>query len=329
MTAPPVARYGRAVPAAPGSVDDRRVYGLHGLRLRSPVPVAGFAQAGAHDVDIVWGASRPVLREVPPGRLVLAATAGDSWLYVATESGGRWILRVGGVCDFVIDARLGVVECRPDPAADPDFVAVLVAGLVVAFLLTLAGHCVLHASAVEVDGGAVAFAGASGAGKSTLAALLCATGARLVADDVLRLGVGEVVSCVGGGPQLRLRPGSRWALDQGALAPAGLTVDGRLSVRPPPSVAPSLPLSAIFLPRLSRGATEVDLRPTTGAASVTALAAACRVVGWKDPEVLRAQFRALTEVAARVPVVEAVIPWGSLPSPAILDRLRSWPDGGW
>jgi hypothetical protein len=304
---------------------DAPVYGLHGLRLRSPVPLAGFPQPPeVHDVDVRWAPSRSVSGDPPPGRLVASAGTDGAYLYVAANDGGRWTLRVGGICDFVVDEGLDVVECRPDPAADPQLVAVLVAGLVVAFLLGLAGHCVLHASAVEVDGAGLAVAGPSGAGKSTLAALLCGGGARLVTDDVLRLDVSSGVACIGGSPQLRLRPGAAWALDRFAVAPSsGSTVDGRLSVAPPPSGRRNLSLSAIVLPRLSREARAIDLRPVTGAASVARLAAVCRVAGWRDPHVMRSQFRALTRVAAGVKVVEAVIPWGAPCSSAIVAALRA------
>jgi len=45
---------------------------------------------------------------------------------------------------------------------------------------------VLHASAVRVDGRAVAFCGRPGMGKSTLAAWLAESGHALVSDDLAR-----------------------------------------------------------------------------------------------------------------------------------------------
>jgi hypothetical protein len=47
------------------------------------------------------------------------------------------------------------------------------------------GRLVLHASCVERDGVAIAFAGSSGSGKSTLATAFCRQGWRLVSDDAL------------------------------------------------------------------------------------------------------------------------------------------------
>jgi hypothetical protein len=270
-----------------------------------------------------WKPWKPVGGDAPEGRLVAAAGADGAYLYAAANDGARWTLRVGGICDFLVEEGLDVVECRLDPDADPELVAVLLAGLAVAFLLGLAGHCVLHASAVELDGATVAFAGPSGSGKSTVAALLCAGGARLVTDDLLRLGLDGTVTGLAGGPHLRLRPGAAWSLAAFALPPpTSTTVDDRLAVRPTPSAFRASPLSAIVLPLLSREATEIDLRPVTGAESVTRLAAVCRVAGWRDPDVLRSQLRSLARVAAGVQVVEAVIPWGPAHPSAIVSALR-------
>jgi hypothetical protein len=54
-------------------------------------------------------------------------------------------------------------------------------------LLSWAGKAVFHGSAVDVDGGAVAFLGDSGAGKSTLAASFAMNGKALVTDDGLEI----------------------------------------------------------------------------------------------------------------------------------------------
>ena len=88
----------------------------------------------------------------------------------------------------------------------------LVGGTLLAFVLTMRGEAVLHASAVQVGDAALAFVGASGMGKSTMATLLCADGARLVTDDVLRLDTTSSAT--------DLRPGSdRAAAAQGRRPP--------------------------------------------------------------------------------------------------------------
>jgi len=58
-----------------------------------------------------------------------------------------------------------------------------------AFVLFRLGQPLLHASAVHLDAGAVAFLGPAGRGKSTMAASFLSRGARLLADDLLPLRV--------------------------------------------------------------------------------------------------------------------------------------------
>ena len=285
---------------------------------------------------MVWRPSHgPVPAGPPPGRLVAAATTGPAHGYLATATDDGWRLRVPGVCDFVVDAERSRLECRLDPSSDEAFVAVLVTGLAVSFVLGLAGHCVLHASAVSVDGRAIAFTGPSGAGKSTLASLLCAAGAYMLTDDVLRIAVGPGGPvCVGGAPELRLRPGTAWALDEYATTPTTrVTVDDRLAVRPARprdhdhdhdhdrKAATATALGLIVLPRLSREATSIALSPVTGALALATLASACRVTGWRDPALVRAHFDVLAEIAGTVPVREALIPWDPALRPTIAAPL--------
>ncbi len=298
------------------------VYGFHGLRVRSAVPLAGFDLADEDcDFDLRWRRGQPVPADPPSGRLIVARTVEGSPIYLGTDDGTRLRLRVPGVCDFVIDPSGQTVDVLLDPFADERLVAVLVTGLLVGFLLSVGGSCVLHASAVEVDGQAVAFAGPSGAGKSTLAALLCAQGARLVTDDVLRVVVSPRPECVGGGPELRLRPGGAWSVGEFRTAPPlRTTVDSRLAVAPTP-VAGRVPLAVVVLLRVSGTAASPALETVAGAPALVRLLAANRIVGWTDPSIVVQQFRATAHVAARVAVIEATIPWGVRLAPSIAADL--------
>jgi hypothetical protein len=60
-------------------------------------------------------------------------------------------------------------------------------GPVLGLLLRLRGVTCLHASAVSIGGGVVAFVGPEGAGKSTTAAALAQQGCAIVSDDVVAL----------------------------------------------------------------------------------------------------------------------------------------------
>ena len=61
-------------------------------------------------------------------------------------------------------------------------------GPVLGILLRYRGIVCLHASAVAMDGSAVAFVGPPGAGKSTTAAALARRGYKLIADDITAIG---------------------------------------------------------------------------------------------------------------------------------------------
>ena len=121
---------------------------------------------------------------------------------------------------------------------------------VLPFVAVLRGLEVFHASAVAVEGRAVAFLGPSGAGKTSIAMALCRLGASFLADDVLAveregghlLGhPGAPVAGVASGEAERLR--RRRLLDSGAI----LAADPREAmVRVAPQQAP-VPLTAIFV----------------------------------------------------------------------------------
>ena len=288
------------------------VYESCGLRLRSAVPLALPEAPGPEwDVALTWEDGPPVPEQVPAGEPVVLLNGPDRLLYAGARAGGRVTLRVPGLCDFLIPDGGRVVTCRLDPATDPGIASLLASGLLVAVLLMLDGEVVLHASAVEVGGRAVALAGVSGAGKSTLAALLCAHGARLVSDDSLRVHLEPVPACRPGGAHLRLRPAATWVLDRfPARPPVGATSDGRTSVRPERSGG-LVPLAAVVLPRLSSTAAGLSFTTLTGPEALYRLLQSFRVCGWQEPGLVRAQFRAAATLARRVRVVDAEIPSGA------------------
>jgi hypothetical protein len=91
--------------------------------------------------------------------------------------------RFGGA---VVAGDGGAVAGAPGAGGDAAWQRLVVAQ-VLPFAAVLRGLEVLHASAVVLGGGAVAFVGRSGAGKSSVAAALAHRGATFLADDVLAL----------------------------------------------------------------------------------------------------------------------------------------------
>lgn len=83
------------------------------------------------------------------------------------------------------------VTCAPDRPRTLWFWQSFITGQVLPAAALLQGLEVMHASAVEIAGGAVAFHGVSGAGKTSVALSLALRGAALIADDVLAVEAGE------------------------------------------------------------------------------------------------------------------------------------------
>jgi len=130
------------------------------------------------------------------------ANSHEAWL--GWPGVGRFRIREG---------REIVVE--PAPGVDAGTLRLFLLGPVRAVLLHQRGFLVLHASAVVLDGGAIAFLGAGGWGKSTLAAALNARGHALVADDIVAVRLQDKQPVVlAGVPELKLWPDAITALGE-------------------------------------------------------------------------------------------------------------------
>lgn len=315
----PLAGLGRAARSVPGLVSvgaAEHAVSLRGASSREGSPGAAALPAG-------WGRRlvvgvedpAPVGDGAPPGRLVLETVVGGQRLHWAAEGPDGWTLRVPAVCDVAVAGNLEQVVCRPAPGITEEQLVLLVRGLVLAFVLTLSGECVLHASAVGVEGysgepgDVLAFAGPSGTGKSTLAALACIAGAPFVADDLLRVRPGPPARWLGRSAVLRIRPGAshvvagcreRWSAEP--------TADGRLALNPTPAIQNWGTVRCVVCPRPSPDG-RLRVRRLPAGDAVLALVGAGRLVQWRDRAVLERQLAQAVELADGVPVVAADVPW--------------------
>ncbi len=287
------------------------LYEIHGLRIRSEIglPGARAVQAAGHDVEVFCGQSRPIPAVPAEGSVLAEVTFGEGRGYSVTQTAGGFTIRFFNTCDFDVTHDRRIVRVHPGSDHDPRLTSLLFEGNVLATLLMLAGEPVLHASAIAVDGSAVAFVGDSGSGKSTLAALLCAAGGRLISDDVLRVAPAGL-HCYRGARQIRLRSGAASLADQFPAPSIEITVDGRtaISIDGPESLLP--PLAAIVLPRPSRSIEQLYVHELVRGDALFALMRHPRILGWKSFDVIRMQFDALARVVARIPLFVADIPWG-------------------
>lgn len=304
-------------------------YEVCGLRLRSDIPLAAEVAADLmHDVDVtvVSGSCSEVPWHRPSADVIAETFDREGWprYSFCTMEDGATVARFYALADFAFDCDLRHVTCHRHPAVAEEMAGLLVPGNVVSYILTMAGHYVLHASAVEVSPGkAVAFVGPTAKGKTTCAALLCAEGCALVTDDVLVLDInGGPPTCRRGAPALRLRTQQADLISRFISAPAvATTPDGRLAVQPDRVGTPHAALGAIVLPDPKRGATEVSGRRLRGAQAAAVLLATPRIEGWRAGDRLSRLFEQATAVAEAVPVLEVSIPWGPPFAPDVGARL--------
>lgn len=292
------------------------VYEQCGLCLRSEVMLHLPPSAGdGWDVDICWGEDINDSRPPPPGEVIAAYETGKNIWYTATAAESGYRIRFRDCGEFLISEDLSEVRVRRDPWGRTELLPILMAGTVSAFLLSMRGDTVLHASAVAIDGSAIAFVGQSGRGKSTVAALMCVDGAELVTDDVLVVEDGTPVMCIGGAPELRLREKAAGIAREHANAATRSTADDRLAFSPTPAPLGPIPLAAIVIPSPSETVSEVEIRRFSPSEALFALLSYPRINGWVRAEVLGREFLTLSQVVNQIPVYDVTIPWGPPFSP--------------
>lgn len=290
-----------------------RCHRIYGLNLRSELPLYhAEADISGADVQIKLGDTIPSNDALPLGR-VLSSYEEYGWpQYTSAQTAsGSYLLRYHGVCDFAVTADLAEVVIYPVEGSSLELVAVLATGGLLSFVLMMSGAPVLHASAVEVSGQALAFVGYSGMGKSTMAALVCAEGARLITDDVLRLDLDGDPRCHRGATEVRLRRSAVELSERFTAQPAArCTGDDRTALDLAAASEEVVPLAAIAIPNPDRAAVGVSARRLGGVEGLLTLVRYPRLLGWQDGATQAAQFQHLGTLSERVPVFEVVVPWG-------------------
>jgi hypothetical protein len=211
------------------------LYSAFGLTLRASEPIPGVQPAlpdAAPDVEIrlgglptwfdrsalaaapTWYASaerdrsgtplfsiRELAGGVPGG--VPGGVAGRPFLFFAYDDG----------TEFLVDRAVTEIWAAWAPTATLADTLTYLLGPVLGIGLRLRGVTCLHASAVCVDGGAIAMMGAAGAGKSTTAAAFARLGHAVMSDDIVALREeGGGFAVLPALTQLRLWPSSSEAL---------------------------------------------------------------------------------------------------------------------
>ena len=300
--------------AGGGAAPARRVR-LFGLSVETAFPFRTLlapGRPGPVDLEISVAADRPAAGGAAattvyesPERLE------DGQPALVVERAAGWDrLRFSRVADVLCAGS--AIRVERHPAASDDLVEIQLLGTVLAFWFERAGELVLHGSAVELDGRAVAFIAGNGRGKSSLAAQLMTLGRPLVTDDLVVVdAAGPAPRIRPGYPQMRFWPDAaiRFVHDPEALDHVHPDFDKRRLPVGPDGFGTfcdrTLPLAAVYLPRRLRGAgaAEAMAMPVAPAGAVLELVARSfmprlvEAAGWQGDRLGR-----LARVVETVPV---------------------------
>ena len=237
-------------------------YRLYGLAVRSPLALNCPRDGRPADVTIGrMGGSAD-------GRIG-GARASRDWFSYQRCADGSAFLRWRGLSDFTISADGAAVRWRRLPAVTDEAFRGYLLSQVLSFSLLARGREPLHASAVAVDGGVIAFLGDCGLGKSSLTAAFLQAGYPLVTDDLLvlfRRGAGYTVEP--GIPSIKLAPGiARRLLGARRTGPRMVPGAAKRIIPMPSSMRARdpLPLRALYV--LSRGRS-LHITPMSQAAAL-------------------------------------------------------------
>ncbi len=166
-------------------------YRLYGLLVETRLPLScpridRTASTGKSRPDVRLYAGSRTRFERARRQLAIASKPTD-WFECRRLENGVTYLRWSGLFEFLIAADGRTIEYRRLRKATTESLTTYLLGQVLSFSLLSFGCDPLHATAVVIDGEAVAFLGDCGYGKSTLGAAFVARGYQILTDDVLAL----------------------------------------------------------------------------------------------------------------------------------------------
>ena len=232
-------------------------------------------------------------------------------------------VRWDGVGDFAIQRGRAIIAQARKGAPWGEFRDVLLSNIL-AFALLEQGVETLHASAVEIGGRAVLFAGRPGSAKSTLAALFVRRGGRVLTDDLLPLHPsGKRILAYPSLSEIKLTPAAARAL--GVRWRQCFPVSPRLRKRVWRARAARgpRPLAALYFPVLSRRSRRVVLRPLSHREAFRALLSHNFNAVLVTRRRMRRLFALCTQIAQSVPARRLVIPRGWKNLDAVARRIEA------
>jgi hypothetical protein len=165
---------------------ENAIYTLGGLRISSDFPLFGLHACG----NEAEAHCEVVIRCAPiPEGLATVTAKFHAAEYSERDNGKEVLLDFPTIGRFLLRAGREILMDLA-PSSDEDEVRACLLGAVFGALCHQRGITPLHASAIDVEDGCIAFVGGSGAGKSTLVATLARSGHEVITDDACFLQMG-------------------------------------------------------------------------------------------------------------------------------------------
>jgi hypothetical protein len=164
-----------------------RVYNLYGFRLQSEMQLACppiETSTLRPDIELVEYSASDMRRACELGGTLLEVC--DFYEFTRLHDGSIH-LRWPGLFEFLVSVDGDRIGWRNLDRTSPEALQDYLLGQVLSFVMLVRGVEPLHATAVVVEGGAVAFLGDCGYGKSTLGSSFVCENHPLLTDDVLVL----------------------------------------------------------------------------------------------------------------------------------------------
>jgi len=247
------------------------------------------------------------------GPVVTLADRGDAPEVVISDTGR-----------FTMRTATRIIQHIAPPDVDRAAVALDLIGVVLPYALHRDGAWCMHASAVQVPAGVIAFIAPRGVGKSTLAAACTQAGCALVADDVvvMRAAPDGRLSVTPSGVPLRLREHTARAVGIETGSP-----DGWGKVRVPGALATlALPLAAVYV--LSPAAADATCARVERSRRAAALAL---LTNGKITELLGGHaagdaLERCVSLAAMTHMYDLAVPRDLSRLPSVVQALLAWHD---
>jgi hypothetical protein len=296
------------------------------IQSRTPLPELGRCDSAPASLRFECRATGQPRRTGPwSHRWVLPGRA--RWLSIARSDEGH-VLRFERLADFMVSADGRAIRCEAARTTSPETIRHLLLDQVLPAIASGEGRFGVHASAVAIEGAAVAFLGRAGRGKSTLAAVFGLRGAPVVTDDCLILDLSRTgVVAVPTYPSLRLARETIDRLGARVRRPAEvaqyssklrLGTDNVAGVR---FRRRPLPLGRLYLLERGRGSASPRIEPLTRRQSYIELMKFRFRLDPRDPIALGRECDQLVRIAHAVPLARLQMPSDFAALPDVLGAI--------